>query len=634
MVFQGCRKLLVSTGDADCILNPDGPSLNSEYCQSRGLYRSTDNGRTWDGPIGSWFDVSGRLLPDFWKYPSLKVCRKLVAVPGSRRMLLALVYTCDPRKRTFDATVFRSDDAGRSWQAVLEVPDGCFRDLVFSSDRTETVYVGGRTVFRSMDSGKTWESMQRFGLPPDSLVSRCELAVSGAARGRLYVLVALRSGKVSQLYMKEPFEDTLRLAATGPASPEWRTALAVEHADGDMIYFSAGNKVNRFQKNGQSRSAVFAGAGLHDDVHELTASPDEKCVYASTDGGLGVTTDGGKSWKLLYDGLNVSECWGVAMCADTQRLCILAGLQDAGTIQLEFPAAEILKSSNGDPSSPGAFKWEIVRGGDGMKPAIHPLSSGLKYTTDGNNNLNFRWDRVTNSWQPLRLPAGRQAEYLRPFVTDPMDTAILYTGYDDLFRSSDGGRSWAPLGIPKVRPEQKIIAVCVSPSDTRIIYAAFSQPAWSDSVFGKLFRTSDGGKTWEDISIGLRGAAWNSLTSITVHPQDPYRIVAGFRGGWSVKAMQSERGGEAGSWRDISAGLPGSGDVNALCFDPVRTDDLYAATHEGVWRKTSDAAWADFNGNMPWVFTSDLSIDSGGRFLLAGTHGAGVWISGITPNGR
>jgi hypothetical protein len=98
--------------------------------------------------------------------------------------------------------------------------------------------------------------------------------------------------------------------------------------------------------------------------------------------------------------------------------------------------------------------------------------------------------------------------------------------------------------------------------------------------------------------------------------------------------MQSERGGEAGSWRDISAGLPGSGDVNALCFDPVRTDDLYAATHEGVWRKTSDAAWADFNGNMPRVFTSDLSIDSGGRFLLAGTHGAGIWISGITPNGR
>ena len=84
-------------------------------------------------------------------------------------------------------------------------------------------------------------------------------------------------------------------------------------------------------------------------------------------------------------------------------------------------------------------------------------------------------------------------------------------------------------------------------------------------------------------------------------------------------------------WSELSRGLPVSGDVNALCFDAKTAFRLFAATHEGIWSlEGSESEWADFNGDMPRIMTSDIVIDEFSGFLIAGTHGAGVWLHDLS----
>jgi photosystem II stability/assembly factor-like uncharacterized protein len=631
LVFLGCGSMMAVTGDADCILNPNGPALNSEYCQSRGVFATKDGGKNWYGPVGRWYDSSHQPIDDFWKYPSLKVCRKLIRVAGSRKVLLGVIHTCEPVRKQFDGTVYRTTDGGRNWYPVLEVSDGFFKDIIAAPKDRNKLFVAGRTVYRSLDAGKTWQSLQSTGLPPDSLVSRCELAVTPAAPDLLYILVTLKIGRSNELYLFDDTKGISRKIAGGITSPEWRSALAVDRNDPDMVYFTAGNKVNRMERTDSVWRPVFAGVGLHDDVHELTPAAGGG-MYVSTDGGPALTTDQGKTWKLLYDGLDIAQCWGVAVHATGDTVTLLAGLQDCGTIKSTFKLENISGGSAATSLIGFSPNWEIIRGGDGMKPLIIGPEGATCISTDGNNNLNFRWEASSGQWRMMNLPSGRQAEYQRPFIADPSDTSTFYTGYDDVFRSTDGGDSWKPLGIPLTGiSDRRISAIAVAPADPKVLYVAFSQPAWKESVSGKIFRSTDGGNSWNDISAGLRGAAWNSITSIAVDPLRPEHVVVGFRGGWNIKVMESFSGGAASSWTDVSAGLPVSGDVNTLVFHPSEADRLFAATHEGIWERNSTEEWKDFNGNRPPVFTSDLSIDSAGSFLVAGTHGAGVWLTLLKP---
>ncbi|MFM9027160.1 MAG: WD40/YVTN/BNR-like repeat-containing protein, partial [Bacteroidota bacterium] len=335
--------------------------------------------------------------------------------------------------------------------------------------------------------------------------------------------------------------------------------------------------------------------------------------YVAHDGGLHVTADGGSSWSDLSAGIDVSEPWGASMSVALDRIRILCGTQDCGTVLYDADQ-DALKG-----------EWLIVRGGDGMKPFVSRTNPDSMIAVDGNNNLNHYSSDGGRKWITSRPVTGSRAEYLRPFVPDPWKPETLYTGYQDLYRSANGGKDWLPLKVPGTGT---VAAIAVAASDSKVIYVAYSGPAWSEKISGKLFRSQDGGTTWMDISGGLRGAAWTSISSIAVNPRNPRDVVVGFRGAWSVKAMRIQAG-ITDTWTDISHGLPVDADVNALIFDPLDFRNcIYAATHQGVFRfKTDEGGWSDFNGTMRPVLSVDLDIDPSGHWMCLATHGRGVWIT-------
>ncbi|MFM7216385.1 MAG: hypothetical protein ACKO1U_00045, partial [Bacteroidota bacterium] len=333
------KRLVALTGDADGGLDPDYPAMNSESIQSRGLFLSRDGGENWLGPIGIWHRKDSTVDEGFWKYPSLKIARKFIVPKNGRGPWFVVVFTCRYATRGYDSWVYRSTDRGKNWFPVLFKEDGWFKDLMFDPCNSKRIYCCGRTVYRSDDNGSTWSDIGKMGLPPDSVVNRCLISFTRYEPDALYVLVNNRKSGFNELYRSAFPGDSLRRLISGAISPPWRTAFAADPSQKGRFLFSAGNRVNRFESSGNAWRAIPVSSGPHDDIHELTTDHASGSVYASTDGGLFRTFDGGTHWEDLSSGLDAMEGWGVSAANDSGRLVMLCGTQDCGTL-LYRPASD------------------------------------------------------------------------------------------------------------------------------------------------------------------------------------------------------------------------------------------------------------------------------------------------------
>jgi photosystem II stability/assembly factor-like uncharacterized protein len=603
----------LATGDPDCILDPNGPALSSEFCQSRGIVKSMDGGLTWsDTAIGLWYDTSGNLLKDYWQYPSRKIARKLLLDPSCPLRITVVIHTYSHKTKTYDGYIFQSEDAGMKWHMRLFVEDGFLKDLEYKPGNGKVMYTAGRSLFRSGDRGRSWIRLVGNGLPEDSLVKRIEIAPVPSKKSHLYALVIYKNSRNSDIFLSVDNGDHFERIVSAHASPEWRTAIAVDPVNPELVFFSAGNRVHRLFRNQGVWKQEYTGGFIHDDVHDLTFPGKESVLYASTDGGIHSSRDSGKTWKDLSRGLNIAECWSVSV-SQTGPPGILAGLQDCGTILNRiFP-----------DSSAG---WWIVRGGDGMATAFDHQDEYIMYANDGNNRLLSRSIDGGLSWSRNLLPnRNENALYQRPFLSDPERQGVIYTGMRDVYKSIDFGDTWKKISsFDLVNKSDKLVAMAITPGDTNMFYAAFSNPAWRTEVSGKLFRTSNGGDTWKDVSMGLSGASWATITSVIVNNADNQQVFVAFRGGSDIKIMKSNDQGA--SWSNYSDGLESDCDINAMIMDSDSLQTLYIATHHGVFKRNrSDKNWSRLGEGLPRVMVSGLDIRYDTGTLYAGTHGRGVW---------
>ncbi|WOE74695.1 VPS10 domain-containing protein [Alterisphingorhabdus coralli] len=172
---------------------------------------------------------------------------------------------------------------------------------------------------------------------------------------------------------------------------------------------------------------------------------------------------------------------------------------------------------------------------------------------------------------------------------------------DGIYRSNDGGKTWEKLGLEASEHISKII---VHPEDSNTVWVAAQGPLWSPGGERGVFKTSDGGKTWEKT---LSSGPYTGATDLLIDPRDPDRLyaamwqhqrtVATYVGGGPESGLwKSEDGGE--SWTELKTGLPqGNMGKIGLTLSPMRPDIVYAAIEEdqrkgGVWRSTNrGASW-------------------------------------------
>ncbi|MBP6335763.1 MAG: hypothetical protein KA444_09855, partial [Bacteroidia bacterium] len=293
----------IVTGDPDCIMDPNGPALSSEFCQSRGIVKSVDCGETWsDTAIGKWFDHLGVYQKDFWKFPSRKIARKLLIDSKQPECLNTVIHTYNSATKSYDGMIFRTEDGGANWQTSLFVRNGFLKDLEYKPGSVKVMYTSGRGVYKSIDKGKTWFHLNSNGLPQDTLVKRIEIATAPSDPSLIYALVIYENSRNSDIYLSSDEGESFVRIVSALASPEWRTAIAVDSKNSSLVYFSAGNRVHRLYKRDSGWRQEYTGGFIHDAVHDLTFPAEGNKLYASTDGGLFASQDSGKSWTDLRAG--------------------------------------------------------------------------------------------------------------------------------------------------------------------------------------------------------------------------------------------------------------------------------------------------------------------------------------------
>ena len=215
-----------------------------------------------------------------------------------------------------------------------------------------------------------------------------------------------------------------------------------------------------------------------------------------------------------------------------------------------------LKGSPADPNrlyasqSNGWFGQTVQRSDDGGK-SWEPVSNEFVY--DGVPGTHQWYDGTQHPWEFARV------WHFEPSLTDP-DT--VYAGVEDaaLFRSTDGGKSWHELSGLRRHPSGAswqpgagglcLHTILIDPSNPDRMFIAISAAG--------AFRTDDGGQTWRPINHGLHSQGipdeeaevGHCVHRIALHPERPNVLF--MQKHWDV--MRSDDAGD--SWHEVSGNLP------------------------------------------------------------------------------
>ena len=335
---------------------------------------------------------------------------------------------------------------------------------------------------------------------------------------------------------------------------------------------------------------------VHADHHMLTYNPANQRLYSCNDGGIYYSTDIGRTWNDISDGLTILQIYRTAATNSVYDL-FLTGNQDNGSMM----------RSAGD--------WQQVTGGDGMECAIDPNDANTLYTSYYNGNFYKSVDGGDNfnAIGPPDQPGS--GAWITPFELGTDSSSSIYTGYADVFKSPDGGDNWLELS-ENLTGGTNLRSMAVAPSDNNTIYAA---------TYTKLWISRNGGVTWEDISVGLPQQA---IMSIEIAPNNPEKLWVAFSGfEANEKVYRSSDGGK--TWENYSDGLLNI-PCNVIKYKNESDDALYVGADIGIYyRDNSMDSWQPFITGLPNVIINDMEIQYPWNRLIAGSYGRGLWASDL-----
>jgi photosystem II stability/assembly factor-like uncharacterized protein len=534
-----------------------------------------------------------------------------------------------------DRGLYRSENGGASWTKVLFANDSTgVCDVAINPASPETVYCAtwervrrptyrrvygpGCAIWRSADHGTTWTKLTN-GLPaPSDNVGRIGLAIAPSRPSRIYAqIVSGLTGGLNGLglYRSDDGGSSWSLRNGGSIFVNafggfgWYFGdMMVDPSNADRI-FCLGQVLLASSDGGTSLSDVTGNA--HVDFHAMWIDPANPSHLAvGCDGGFYSSTAGGGSWSKSLD-LPITQFYAGAVDPSNPAR-ILGGAQDNST-----PIA------GASPSSWSQFYPD----GDGFYCLIDPTNPSIGFAEYQNMSGGLGPQRTVNggnSWgAPTGFVSSDRYNWCAPFVMDPNNHNVLLAGSHRVYKSTNNGTSYAPISGDLTRNLTSSLSYASSLS-TLEIARSNSSVYYAGTTDGKVWRSTDAGTNWVDITAGLP-VRW--VTRVTADPANAavvYVTLSGFSlDEYAAHVYRSTNSG--GSWTAIDGNLPDI-PANDILVDPSDTNRLYLANDVGVYTSRDlGGTWYPLGTGMPPVPVADLTLHAASRTLVAATHGRSQW---------
>jgi photosystem II stability/assembly factor-like uncharacterized protein len=578
------------------------------YTGDRGVFKTTDGGKTWQ-------KLGGGLPND-----SRTGATDLAMDPGNPDVLYAAFYQ---RLRL----PWRFDGGG---------PNG--------------------GIFKSIDGGKNWKKLTR-GLPAGA-TGRIGLDIYRRDPRIVMAIVEAEAGAAdlstpgSGIYRSEDGGETWRYLNRYNNRPFYYSQIRINPSNDQLVYVLT----TSFQwstDGGKTFAQATAPFGPNYDHHAMWIDPTNKDrFYLGKDKGLTLTHDYGASF-IFFDNLAVMQAYKVAVDM-RDPYSIYAGLQDNGSIGTMSFTRDVLGIRN---DASWKLHWD-----DGQYVAVDPRDWRTVYSEGTNasfrvvdplthtdsprrispaNIVNFR-DVAPSDTGPGALPSIRY-NWTSPYIISPHDPAVLYYGSNYLLKSTDKGVTWTAVSkdLSRHDPTKNAIGTGGITRDETgaesyaTIYSISESPIakgtiWVGTDDGNLWLTRDGGASWTEVDATVpdvpKGTWVSRVVASAADVNTAYVSFDGHRSdNRSSWLFRTTDGGK--TWRNLSAGLAPNSPVYVVEEDSRNPDLLFVGSEHGVQVSLDRGnTWRAMRDGLPTVAVYDIVIHPRDRDVILGTHGRGIFV--------
>ncbi len=604
-----------------------------------GVYRSRDGGASWENVGLVESEHVGRIAVDPRDSNRVFVAAQgpLWRSGGDR----GLYRTTDGGK-TWKRVLHVSDDTGVT-DLVFDPrdPDVLYAAAYQRRRHVWTLINGGPEsgLWKSTDGGDTWRELES-GLPKVDL-GRIGLAISPVDPDVVYAIVEAAQGEGGFFRSTDRGESWEKRSDHVSASPQYYQELFADPRDRDRVYsMSTFGQVS--EDGGETWSRVGSDA-RHVDDHALWIDPaDTDHLLIGCDGGVYESFDRGTSWRF-FDNLPVTQFYTVSVDDAEPFYNLYGGTQDNNTIGGPSRTVSGHGLMNRD--------FFVTLSGDGFKSQADPTDPDIIYSQYQYGGL-VRYDHKSGEIldiQPQPEPGEPPLRWnwASALLLSPHSPTRLYFGAQRLYRSDDRGDTWRSVSGDLTRDmDRNVLPVmgrvwsvdAVAKNASTSFYGTIVSLAESPLVEGLLYTGSDdglvqvsedGGSAWREIDKvpGVPEMSYVSDLAASLH--DPDTVFAAFdnhkRGDFEPYLAKSTDRGR--TWTSIAGDLPERGTVYAVVEDHVDPDLLFAGTEFGLFFTTDGGGrWLELTGGMPTIAVYDLDVQRRESDLAVGSFGRGFFV--------
>lgn len=602
-----------------------------------GVYKSEDGGASWENVGLTTSEHIGKIIvdPNHSNVVYVAAIGPLWKEGGERG-----VYKSTDGGKTWD-NILKIDEHTGVNDLVMDPRDpNTLYASAYQRRRSDYAYVGGGPgsgMYRTTDGGKNWEKINN-GLPSAD-IGRIGLAISPVDPEYIYAIV--EAAKDEGFYRSTTRGAKWEKMSSHQTGGNYYNEVIADPKNRDRVY-TMGYAISVSNDGGRNFNPI-GEQSKHVDNHALWVNPENpNHMRNGCDGGIYETWDGARTWQFKAN-LPVTQFYKVEVDNTEPFYYVYGGTQD--NFSLGGPSRTrssngivndnwfVTQGGDGFESAIDPFNTNIV-----YAQAQHGVLTRYDKATGENTGIQP---------QPRKGEKQYRWNWDAPLLTSSHKKGRIYFAANKVFRSDDYGNTWEVISDDITRNLDRnklplmgrvwgidaaeknggtalygtMSALAESPKNENMIVAGTDD--------GLVQVTTDGGKTWRKTESFSGAPNMTYVYHVLASQHDENVVYATLnnhkRGDFKPYIYKSSDKGA--TWANISSNLPVRGSTYCVAEDFVDPNLLFAGTEFGVFVSTNGGgSWRALKGGLPTIAVRDMAIQKRETDLVLATFGRGFYV--------